>query len=311
MPTAEDEIHLRRSEAVPTMTSPHPCARISPDGFIDFSVQPPTTEFQAELAADEMTGYARAYSSGEGGRHRSVEALVGALERADAVAVIKAIDARNGDGTYISNEHVADVCRIGRGRLIGFAGVDPLDGETGIERLEHAVGVDSLRGLNLQLYHHGLRADDRRLWPLYGACVRLGIPVNLHVGMSFSARPMRYGDPLAVDQVACEFPDLTIICAPPGFPWIRELIAVAWRHAGVYIGLSGLRPRYLGRRGSGWEELLAYGRTVLREKMIFGTAYPLIPIDRSVQEIRELALGEDVERAWLRDNALRALGLEQ
>jgi len=307
MPVASGRRWLGRDAAYAVMAEV-PVAAVDAGGFVDFSVQPPTAEFQAELQADEMTGYARTYRPPDGA-HATVEALVAALERAGAIAVIKAIDARHGDGTHISNEHVADVCRSARGRLLGFAAADPLDGEDGVRRFEEAISGHGLRGLNVQLYHNGLRADDAHLWPLYDACVRLGVPVNLHVGMSFSMRPMEYGDPLAVDRVACEFPGLTIVCAPPGFPWIRELIAVAWRHPRVYIGLPGLRPRYLAREASGWGELLTYGRSVLAQKMIFGTAYPLIPIERSVLEIRELGLGPDVERAWLRDNALRVLGL--
>lgn len=275
--------------------------------FIDFSVQPPTAEFLAELRADDMAGYRSTYKLAEGA-YDSVEAMVDALERADAVAVIKAIDARSTDGLHISNEHVAQLCRASRGRFLGFASVDPHTKDEAVEELERAVTVDGLRGLNLQLYHHDLRADDDILRPLYETCVRLGVPVNLHIGMSFSNKPIRFGDPLAVDVVACDHPELKIVCAPPGFPWIRELIAVAWRHRNVYIGIPGLRPKYLAREGSGWTELLSYGGHVLREKIIFGSAHPLLPIERSVDEVRALPLPDGVSRLWLHDNAKRVLG---
>lgn len=275
--------------------------------FIDFSVQPPTQEFLAELRSDDMAGYRSTYNLAST-EYPSVAGLVDDLESADAVAVIKAIDARSTDGLHISNDHVAELVKTSRGRFIGFASVDPHAKGQAVEELERAVTVDGLRGLNLQLYHHELQADSVLLRPLYEACVRLDIPVNLHIGMSFSNKPIRYGDPLAVDAVACEFPDLRIICAPPGFPWIRELIAVAWRHQHVYIGIPGLRPKYLAREGSGWTELLSYGGHVLREKIIFGSAHPLLPIARSVAEVRALPLPDGVSRLWLHDNAERVLG---
>ncbi|MFJ5646183.1 amidohydrolase family protein [Streptomyces sp. NPDC093223] len=275
--------------------------------FIDFSVQPPTEEFLAELRRDDMSGYDRTYALATGD-FPTVPALVEALEAADGQAVIKAIDARSTRGLHISNRHVADLCAAGRGRFVGFAGVDPHAGARAVEELEEAVDIGGLRGLNLQLYHHKMRADDERLRPLYETCLRLGIPVNLHIGMSFSGSPMRFGDPLAVDAVACDLPDLRIICAPPGFPWIRELIAVAWRHRNVHIGLSGLRPKYLGKADSGWTELLAYGTNILREKILFGSAHPLLPIQRSIDEVRALPLPDEVARMWLHDNARRVLG---
>jgi uncharacterized protein len=275
--------------------------------FIDFSVQPPTEEFLAELGRDDMAGYRGTYSLATG-EYSSVAALVDDLEAADALAVIKGIDARSTDGLHISNEHVAALCRASRGRLVGFAGVDPHTKDEALEELERAVTVDGLRGLNLQLYHHDLRADEEVLRPLYEMCARLGIPVNLHIGMSFSNKPIRYGDPLAVDAVACDFPDLQIVCAPPGFPWIRELIAVAWRHPNVYIGIPGLRPRYLARPDSGWTELLSYGSNILREKIIFGSAHPLLPIRRSVDEVRALPLSAETAELWLNGNARKVLG---
>lgn len=275
--------------------------------FIDFSVQPPTPEFSAELRRDDMSGYRGTYALADG-EYPSVAALVDQFESWDALGVIKGIDARSTDGLHISNDHVAQLCRSSRGRFIGFAGVDPHTKDEAVEELERAVTEDGLRGLNLQLYHHDLRADDHLLWPLYEACVRLDVPVNLHVGMSFSNKPLRFGDPLAVDAVACDFPDLRIVCAPPGFPWIRELIAVAWRHPHVFIGIPGLRPKYLAKEGSGWTELLSYGSHILREKVIFGSAHPLLPIARSVEEVRELPLPEGVSDLWLNVNARRVLG---
>ena len=112
-----------------------------------------------------------------------------------------------------------------------------------------------------------------------------------------------------LDEVMVDFPELRVCASPPGFPWVHELIGVAWRHPNVSIGLVAVRPKYLQVAGSGYEPLLQYGRTVLKDRIIFGSAYPLGPIARTIAEIRALPIGEEVERLWLHDNAKRFLRL--
>ena len=86
---------------------------------------------------------------------------------------------------------------------------------------------------------------------------------------------MKYGHPLLLDEVMGDFPELRVRASPPGFPWVHELIGVAWRHANMSIGLVAVRPKYLTVPNSGYEPLLQYGRTVLKDRIIFGSAYPL------------------------------------
>jgi uncharacterized protein len=120
---------------------------------------------------------------------------------------------------------------------------------------------------------------------------------------------MEFGRPALLDEVMVHFPELRVCAAPPGFPWVHELIGVAWRHANVHIGLVAVRPKYLTVAGSGYEPLLQYGRTILQDRIIFGSAYPLMPLERTVREIEALPLEEDVRRKWLYGNAKRFLRL--
>ena len=105
------------------------------------------------------------------------------------------------------------------------------------------------------------------------------------------------------------FPDLKVIASPPGWPWVTELLGVAWRHQNVHIGLIAMRPKYLAVPNSGYEPLLQYGNTVLQDRMIFGTAWPMQPIKQAIADVEALPIKDETKRKWLGGNAARLLGL--
>lgn len=210
----------------------------------------------------------------------------------------------------IPNELIADLQNEFGERVIGFAGIDPYKGMTGVRDLEFAVKELGLKGLNLQLYELKMQADDKKLYPLYAKCCELDIPVNLHTSINFTDKsPMRCGHPAAVDEVALDFPELRIICGPPGWPWVNELIGVAWRHPNVYIAIESVRPALLAKANSGYEALFTYGNSVLQDKMIFGSGWPLLPMRQGIAEMASLPWKPEVLPKLFRENGLRACGL--
>ena len=143
---------------------------------------------------------------------------------------------------------------------------------------------------------------------LYEKCVQLDIPVNIHCGTNFSLQSeMRFGQPLLLDSVLTALPELRVCASPPGWPWVHELLAVAWRHPNLWIGVLAIRQKLLAVNGSGYEPLLTYGKAILADRMIFGSSYPMMPVDRCVSEIRSLDLTPDIQQKWLYDNAARFL----
>ncbi|MEO8280854.1 MAG: amidohydrolase family protein, partial [Ideonella sp.] len=224
--------------------------------------------------------------------------------------VIKARDLETTFNFRIRNEDVAAFCKEHGPRFIGFAGVDPNKGMVAVRELEFAVRELGLRGLNLQCFENKLRINDAKMFPLYAKCIELDIPVNIHCSTNFSvATSMDYGRPIYLDDVMVHFPELRVVASPPGFPWVAELIAVAWRHANVNIGLVAIRHKYLAVANSGYEMLLQYGNSVLQDQIIYGSAYPMMPIDRSLAEVDALPLKDQVRQKWLHDNAARLLGV--
>jgi len=280
--------------------------------IIDYGSRPPVPAF-AQTATTHLQRYRTVYQSSEkaAARQDSFEEYLAAYDALGAEhIVVKARDLETTFGWRISNEDVAAFCRAQGPRFVGFAGVDPNKGMTAVRELDHAVRELGLRGLNLQCFEHKLAINDKKMYPLYAKCIELDIPVNLHCSINFATSTlMEFGRPALLDEVMVHFPELRVCAAPPGFPWVHELIGVAWRHANVHIGLVAVRPKYLTVAGSGYEPLLQYGRTILQDRIIFGSAYPLMPLERTVREIEALPLEEDVRRKWLYGNAKRFLRL--
>ena len=284
--------------------------------MIDFGSTPPIPEFNP-TSKEHLGNYRRVYKSSEERAKKETDpkdelaSYLAAYDEAGvSKIVIKARDVESTFGLKIRNEDVAAFCRGQGSRFIGFAGVDPHKGMAAIRELEHAVRELGLRGLNIQCFESKVAINDAKLYPLYAKCIELDIPVNIHVGINFStATSMEYGRPVLLDQVMMHFPDLKVIAAPPGWPWVTELIGVAWRHPNVHIGLVAMRAKYLGVENSGYEPLLQYGNTVLQDRMIFGSAWPMQPIKQAIADIDGLPLKDTTKQKWLHDNAARLLGL--
>ncbi|RHZ99417.1 amidohydrolase [Cereibacter sphaeroides] len=282
--------------------------------LIDFSSRPPHPDFSPP--APHLENYRRVYQASErrSAASDAAQGLDSWLETYDRLGarhvVLKARDLTTTFGFRISNEAVAAFIRAHGPRYVGFAGVDPWQ-EDAVDRFDHAIRHLGLRGLNLQCFELKMRPDDERLFPLYEKAIELDVPVNIHCGINFSTHtPMALGRPEYLDNVMVRYPELRAVASPPGWPWVQELIGVAWRHPNLSIGVLAVRPKLLAKAHSGYEPLLQYGRTLLKEKIIFGSAFPMMPVETALAELDGLGLDADTRRLWLHDNAARLLGLD-
>lgn len=274
--------------------------------LIDCYSKPPLPEFRAKPR--HMSNYGRVYGASVPETEPVSETLDEYLATFDRLGaghvVIHASDIETTFGIKITNELVAEFCQKHGPRFIGFAGVDPHKGMSAVRELEHAIKTLGLRGLHLPCFELKLAINDPKMYPLYAKCIELDIPLTLHCGFNFStATEVRYSSPIFLDQVMVHFPELRVHVAPPGWPWVNELIGVAWRHANVYIGLAAVRAKYLAVPASGYESLLQYGRTILKDRILFGSAHPLVPLATAAADVMALELPDDIKRRWLNDNA--------
>ncbi len=208
------------------------------------------------------------------------------------------------------NDVVAEFVARAPDRVLGFAGVDPWEPDAP-RTVEHAVSELGLHGVVVSPFKQGLGADDPRMLRVYARCEALGVPVLLHTGINWSLdAAYDVGHPRHVDAVASAFPDLRLVALHAGWPWVQDMLMVAWRHQHVYVDLSAHRPRTFTRAGSGWEPLLALGARQLADRVLFASTWTLlgIPPATLVAEIRDLPLPDGVADRWLGGNALRLLG---
>ena len=286
--------------------------------IIDYRIRMPVDEIRQILMRGHLGNYQRIYgrSAGEvdfdAWCDRPLEDFLALLDEAGIdKAIFHAKDVETTFGKKLSNEFVHAATQRAPGRILFSASVDPHKGQAALDELEHAVKTLGAVTTDFQLFELKLFADDPLMKPIYRRLSDWGIPVGLHTGINFSnSLPMEYGHPMRLDRVACEFPDLKILAAPPGFPWVQEMVAVAWRHPNVHICTSPVRPKYMAKPGTGWEPLLTSGDSVIQDKVIYGTSWPLLPFKRTIEEIRALPLKPAVVEKWLGGNLARVLGLD-
>ena len=283
--------------------------------IIDFCVIPPLPETLQSFAnpAGDFAAYNQLYSkqielidSLKADPHGGLIKLMD--EGGVDLAVLTAEDAETTMKMITPNEKVAEFVKRVPNRFIGMAAVDPHKGMQALKDLEYAVNELEMKALCLEPWLHQLRSNDKRYYPIYAKCVELEIPVWIHTSVNFvPSLQIDFGRPLHLDEVAGHFPELILVAGHGGWPWVNEMIAVAWRHQNVLIDISAIRPRYLAKPGSGWETLMTYGNTVLQDRIVFGTAWPMQSFKETVDEIRNLPLKESVMQKWLGDNARRIL----
>jgi predicted TIM-barrel fold metal-dependent hydrolase len=198
------------------------------------------------------------------------------------------------------NEYVRDFCRASP-RLLPIATVNPYLHDRPAKLLERLVRQEGFRGLKLYPTYGYFYPNDRLLYPVYAAAQELGIPVQVHTGSSvFRGSRLKYGDPLFLDDVAVDFPDLSILLTHGGRPfWYAEAFALCRLHRNVYIDLAGLPPR----------KLLAYFPELPRlpRKLVFGSDWPGLPgtIASNIAGIRALPIAEEAKAAILGETAAR------
>ncbi|NUP02780.1 MAG: amidohydrolase [Nonomuraea sp.] len=275
----------------------------------------------AEISADghpslspELSAASAQYFKVHGTREPTIPEMAAHYRERHMAAVVFTVDAEHATGhPPIANEEIAAACREHADVLIPFASIDPWRGRAGARQARRLVEEHGVRGFKFHPSIQGFSPDDRMAYPLYEAIEELGVPALFHTGQTGIGAGLpggggirlRHSNPMLVDDVAVDFPELRIILAHPSFPWQDEALAVATHKPHVYIDLSGWSPKYFP------PQLVRYANTLLKHKVLFGSDYPVISPDRWLADFAALDIKPEVRPLILKDNAVRLLGLDK
>jgi predicted TIM-barrel fold metal-dependent hydrolase len=244
----------------------------------------------------------------------TLDAIADLYRDLSMAAVVFTVDARTGLG-----HPPLDSAEIARGAarnadvLIPFGSVDPRTGADAVELARRLAEDNGVRGFKLHPTVQGFDPSDEAYYPLYAEFSRLGLPMLVHTGQTGIGAGTRggggfrlgYSNPMLLDVVAADFPDLDIVFAHPSVPWQDEAISIATHKTNVWIDLSGWSPKYFP------ENLVRAARSYLQDRVLFGSDFPMLHPTRWRDDFAAHGFDEKVTRKILRDNAIRLLGLQQ
>jgi hypothetical protein len=283
---------------------------LSEHGFIDVHVHPPTKEFLIDAGGTHVEAAARKF--GHSIELKTFEQMLDEYSTAGVERIVLfAWDAETtSHRPRVTNEFISTIVERYPNRIVGFASVDPHK-ESAVKDLTRAVRDLKLRGLKLHPQAQAFQPNDSKFYSIYSRCVELDIPVTFHTGSTYwgaglpggGGLKLRLSDPMLLDDVAADFPELKIIMAHPGWPWQDEQLAIATHKNNVYIDLSGWSPKYFQPL------LVTYMTKMIPEKFLFGTDYPMLTPERWLRDFNALNASSEVRQMVLRDNARKLLGL--
>ncbi len=211
----------------------------------------------------------------------------------------------------VSSEEIAERAAANADVIIPFASVDPARGTDGVRTAKRLIEEYRVRGFKFHPSVQAFFPNDRAAYPLYEVIAAAGLPALFHTGQTGAGAGQRagggirlaYSNPMYLDDVAVDFPGMPIILAHPSFPWQEEALAVATHKPQVYIDLSGWSPKYFP------PILVQYANTLLKDRVLFGTDFPMLTPERWRKDLELTAIRDAVKPGLYKDNAARLLGL--
>ncbi|KAA5828419.1 4-hydroxyphenyl-beta-ketoacyl-CoA hydrolase [Saccharopolyspora hirsuta] len=263
---------------------------------------------------DELMAASEKYFKPGAERTPGIDSVAEHYRERNMAAVVFTVDATSATGHGPNSvEEIAELAAAHNDVLIPFGSVDPRQGRAAVERARALLEGCGVRGFKFHPSLQGFEPDDRQFYPLYEVIAEAGVPALFHTGQTGIGAglpggrgiKLRYSDPMLLDDVAADFPELTIVMAHPAVPWVDAQISIATHKANVYLDLSGWSPKYFP------PQLVRAVNSVLREKALFGSDFPVIQVDRWRRDFAALDIKPEVAPLIFMENALRVLGIKR
>jgi hypothetical protein len=194
-------------------------------------------------------------------------------------------------------EEVVQYTRVYPDRFVGLAGYNPFRIKESLREIEIAVREHGFKGVYVHIYGFDIPLHDPKMYPLFAKCVELDVPVSMQVGHVLEAMPSEHARPMYLDRIACDFPDLKMIGAHTGWPWVEELISVCYKWENIWLGIDAWMPKYLKP-----EVIQFVGSRMGQDRCLWGTNG--LSWKESLDQVDQLGLKPEAKRKLIRDNAV-------
>lgn len=257
------------------------------------------------FAADQLRRYQASPTS-------SADQTADYYRQRKMACVIFTVDSESGTGELrMPNLDVVEAASRHPDVLIPFASIDPWKGRRAVAEARELIDEHGIRGFKFHPTMQQFHPNDHRVYPLYEVIAGAGLPAVFHSGQTGMGRTLpgggglrlKFSNPMDLDDVAADFPGMPIVIAHPSFPWQPEALAVAYHKQNVHIDLSGWSPKYFD------PQLVHYANTLLKDKVMFGSDYPVLTPDQWLEAFEVAGFRDEVVPGILKDNAARLLGL--
>lgn len=245
--------------------------------IIDFRIRPPVGGFLQTLmysAGARRDGFTKTvgFEPSPAAQQQSMDTLM--LEM-DAAGVDKGVVVGRLAGVLgsVPNADVQSIVSDYPDRFIGAASMDPTSRTGAVKTIDAAIEA-GFKLINIEpgSYPVPMYADDRRLYPIYGHCEDRQVPIILMVGGT-AGPDLSYSDPIRTDRVLADFPNLKVVVAHGGWPWVNEILHIAFRRTNLYLS-----PDMYFSRMPGWEEYVKAADTFLADRMLYASSFPFCPV---------------------------------
>ena len=244
-------------------------------------------------------------------QHSTVPEMAEYYRKLKMAFVVFTVDSEQGSSRKITNEEIAELAHKHADVAIPFASINPHRGAEGVRAARKLITQYGVKGFKFHPSVQDFFPNDRMAYPLYEVIAEAKLPALFHTGQTGvgAGTPgggrirLKYSNPMLLDDVAADFPDMPIVLAHPSFPWQEEALSVATHKPQVYIDLSGWSPKYFP------PILVQYANTLLKDKILFGSDYPLITPERWMEEFDKLPIRPEVRPLIMKQNAARLLKL--
>ncbi|MGE0799382.1 MAG: amidohydrolase family protein [Lautropia sp.] len=283
--------------------------------IIDMRCRPPLPEFRAYFDLPRITWHGRRTGAREVSRAFREGSMELFFEEMDQAGVsIAVVQGRNSPAVFmgkqfhaafIPNERIADLQQRYPERIAGFAGIDVSNtAHDAVTETERSIRSLGLRGIFIEP-GRALKStpDDPRIDPVYEKCIELGIPVNVMSG-PYAGPDIECSDAKYVDRLCTKYPDLQVILGHGGYPYVQEILGVAFKHVNLFVSPD----MYVFAPGG--RAYIEAANGALRDQIVYGSAYPLRPIVQTVEDTHSLAMEGSARDAYLSGNAAKLLGVE-